>query len=238
MKKITAKTYDTILKTQDMRFQIDHYFEPKDKFWKDRIKRVLFYVNPQRGEKILDVGCGVGTFAFHVAKRGAHAIGIDYSRESINIAKKIVAKYKLSGKANYIVTNAIKMPFRRNSFNKIVCADFIEHIDIKETKKVVKEMVRVLKKGGLLVLYTPNRNPQLLNVVYQKIKRVLMFKDPRAYNLLTPSPTHIGLKTPAELKQILKDSGLDFTLVLFARDLCLPFYLSTIWKFICQKFFA
>lgn len=237
MEKITAKTYNAILKTQDMCFQIDHYFEPKDKFWQDRIKRVLFYTNPQRGEKILDVGCGVGTFAFHVAKRGADAIGIDYSRESINMAKKIRARYKLAGKVNYIVGNAMKMPFASNSFDKIVCADLIEHVDIKETKKIIKEIVRVLKNGGLLVVYTPNRNPQVLNVIYQKIKRILMFKNPGGYNLLTRNATHIGLKTPAKLKQILKDSGLNCTLVLFARDLRLPFYLSIMWIFICQKLF-
>ena len=127
--------------------------------------------------------------------------------------------------------------FRNNFFDKIVSADFIEHIYYDETKKVVKEMVRVLKPGGLLVLYTPSRNPQILNVVFQKTKRLLTFKNPTMFNLLTPTHVHVGLKTPYDIQRLFEGSGLKFKIILFARDIVLPFPLSRLWFFICEQFF-
>ena len=44
-----------------------------------------------KGKKVIDVGCGTGLFAFHVAKKGAKVLGIDYSDEAINEATQ---KYK------------------------------------------------------------------------------------------------------------------------------------------------
>ena len=88
-KVITGEDYDQDILRQGIQFQIDYYFEPREKFWQERIERVLHYLNPQKGEKILDVGCGVGTFAFHSAKHGAFGYGIDYSQESIKMAKLV-----------------------------------------------------------------------------------------------------------------------------------------------------
>lgn len=234
---ITGEEYDQDISKQGIQFQIDYYFEPKEKFWQERIKRVMHYLNPQKGEKILDVGCGVGTFAIHSAKQGAFGYGIDYSKESIKMAKLVSSKYNLSKKTRFMVSDATKLPFKNNFFDKIVSADFVEHIYYDETKEVVEEMMRVLKPGGLSVFYTPNRNPQTLNVIVQKTKRLLTFKNPTEFNLLTPAPVHVGLKTPYEIQRLFEESGLKFKIILFARDIALPFPLSKLWLFICEQFF-
>lgn len=234
---ITGQDYDQDILKQGIQFQIDYYFEPKEKFWKKRIERVLSYLNPQKGEKILDVGCGVGTFAFHSAKQGAFGYGVDYSKESIEMAKLVSSKYNLSKKTKFTVADATKLPFENNFFDKIVSADFVEHIYYDETEKAVKEMMRVLKPGGVLVLYTPNRNPQTLNVIFQKLKRLLTLRNQAEFTLLTPTRLHVGLKTPSELQKLFKETGLKFKILLFARDIHFPFPLSSLWRFFSEQFF-
>lgn len=100
MLKITDKDYDVEIASQSIQFQIDNYYEPKEKFWKDRIRRVLKVLKPTRGDLILDFGWRVGTFAFHSAKAGADSIGIDFSQQAIDITKEIVSRYKIPGKVD------------------------------------------------------------------------------------------------------------------------------------------
>lgn len=202
---ITGKDYDAEIASQSIQFQIDHYYEPVEKFWKDRIQRVLNALRPTKGDFILDVGCGVGTFAFHSAKAGADAIGTDFSQEAIDIAKEIVSQYKIPGKVQFMKTDATRLPFEDSSFNKIVSADFFEHINRIQKKKVINEMYRVLKPGGTMVIYTPNRLKLKSDIVGERIKALFKGKDRSRYNWEKyVDSKHIGLTTTFELKRLFK----------------------------------
>src|SRR5208283_4356225 len=96
MKNITSENYDKDVTAQGLQFQIDRYYEPKEISEQRRIKIVLKAIDPRPGEKILDIGCGVGTFAFHCAQLKAMSFGIDYSKESIKTARILCKRYGVS----------------------------------------------------------------------------------------------------------------------------------------------
>ena len=204
--EINSKDYDDRVVSQGIQFQIENYYEPIEIQSKRRIETVLNALNPQAGEKILDVGCGVGTFAFHSAKAGAFTVGIDYSAESIKIAEILAERYGMSDRMKFTTGNAISLPFENSSFDKIVSADFIEHITLEEKYPLCAEICRVLKPGGLIVIFTPNGIREKIGDIYWHIRH-LLFNDK-----IPTTDLHFGLTHKYEFEKILNKNILNFKL--------------------------
>lgn len=93
--------------------------------------------------KVLDIGCGDGYIATHIK---GDITGIDISKKLVEIARKRRIK---AG-----VGNAEKLRFPNNSFDTIIILDTLEHL--KNPLKCLKEVKRVLKKRGTLLLTVPS----------------------------------------------------------------------------------
>lgn len=102
-----------------------------------------------KNKRFLEVGCGLGYFSNKAFKLGAKVTGIDIGPKLVSINKK------LTPRGTFKVASASKLPFRNNSFDLVLSTEVIEHVD--KQKEALKEMSRVLKKGGILVITTPNR---------------------------------------------------------------------------------
>ena len=114
------------------------------------IPGALAMLDPQKGEKILDVACGQGVFARRLAEKGAEVTGIDASRELIKAAERRSPGIK------FLTADATNMKvFPNESFDAVSCIMAIMNIDPLE--KAIGEMARVLKEKGrmLLVLNHP-----------------------------------------------------------------------------------
>jgi ubiquinone/menaquinone biosynthesis C-methylase UbiE len=203
-REITPEVYDADAKAAGTQAHLDNFFEPATAAMKLRVELIIDALKPSPGETILDIGCGVGTFAFHAAKSGAITTGIDYSPESIKTAKEITARYKLSGSVQYIVGSAFELPFKDSSFDKIVTADFIEHITDDEKHILCREMRRVLKQNGSAVIFTPNKTREDIALIINTIKHHI-FGTKIPFNDL-----HYGLITKKRFDKILKKNGFDF----------------------------
>lgn len=93
--------------------------------------------------RILDIGCGECNQLIQLIKKGVNAefYGIDLSEKKIERAKKIT-----KGKINLSVGDATETSFKNNYFDLVICTQLIEHVD---DEKLVKEIQRILKKGGV-----------------------------------------------------------------------------------------
>ena len=199
-----AHGYDQDITAQGEQFQVDTYFEPKKSDDKLRISYVLENLKPRPGERILDIGCGVGTFAYHCAIAGAEARGLDYSENSINMAKQIShGRYKLKN-VDFIQGDAMNLSFKDEEFDKIVCADFIEHINEKEKDVLLGQIRRVLKADGLAVIFTPNCIRERIGEYYWQMRHVLL-KDE-----IPKSDYHFGLTDRKAFEPLLKKHGFEF----------------------------
>jgi len=63
-----------------------------------------------------------------------------------------------SGNRNVLCGDALNLPFKDHSFNRIICAEVMEHV--KDPDQGIEEMVRVLKPGGLLAVTVPTYVPE------------------------------------------------------------------------------
>ncbi|PWN33666.1 S-adenosyl-L-methionine-dependent methyltransferase, partial [Meira miltonrushii] len=104
--------------------------------------------------KILDIGCGGGLVTEEIAKHTkAKVIGIDLSKQSIAKARQH-SPFPLNRLA-YVIGSAYELPFADGSIDAIVCSDVFEHLH--DVPLAMREIHRVLHKGGMLVYDTVNR---------------------------------------------------------------------------------
>ena len=96
---------------------------------------------------VLDVACGSGSSAFHVAKNyGCRVTGVDISDYLIGIANQRLQKE--GGNIVFKAADAMQLPFEKDSFDAVISQAFFVLIDEGET--ALHEMVRVLRPGGFL----------------------------------------------------------------------------------------
>lgn len=103
------------------------------------------------GKTVVDLGCSFGWLERELVRDKAKLIGIDSDKEAISFAQKILRR-----KAEFIFGDALEMPLEKNIADIVVFFDVIEHLPQDSEKKSIREIHRVLKKGGLLFLTTPN----------------------------------------------------------------------------------
>jgi SAM-dependent methyltransferase len=97
-----------------------------------------------RGVQALDVGCGEGRFCRMLAERGAETTGIDITSELIAEARRLHPEGK------YEEGNAESLPYEDNSFDLVV--SYVALLDIPDFRAAIREMARVLKPGGKVVV--------------------------------------------------------------------------------------
>ena len=103
--------------------------------------------------KILDLGCGGGLISSSLSKLGANVTGIDFIKENIEIAKKQAKKNNLN--INYLVKDFEREDID-SKFDVIIVLEVLEHLN--DWKKFLKKIQSNLKKNGVLILSTINRN--------------------------------------------------------------------------------
>ena len=105
----------------------------------------------ESGDRVLDLGCGNGYYLYLLNKLNSklELIGVDKDNKALKSAKdKVGINIKL------VLSDAKKLPFKDNSFDKILASEVIEHIE--DEKKFLVEIYRLLKPKGILILTTCN----------------------------------------------------------------------------------
>lgn len=108
--------------------------------------------------KVLDIGCGNGPLTIQIAKRypQAEAIGIDYWGRAWEFSKSVCNRNAeiegVAGRVSFERASASSLPFDDEAFD-VVASNLVFHEvrDVRDKKKLIKEALRVVKKGGRFV---------------------------------------------------------------------------------------
>ncbi len=136
----------------------------RDTHWRNK---VVYELSRLRSGKVLDIGTGTGEIPLmlHKKNRKLDIIGIDISKEMINIAK---AKAKNTRKIKYMEGRAGHLDFEDNTFDAVVSAFSLGNFE--NIGDVISEAHRVLKENGKLVLLDINKRsnsiPKQLSNLY------------------------------------------------------------------------
>jgi ubiquinone/menaquinone biosynthesis C-methylase UbiE len=99
---------------------------------------------------VLDVGTGTGIAARTLAGRGLEVVGIDSCADDLQVAAALTEDADIAGRIRYLVADAARLPVSDGHFGSAVAVDFLHHLDAGAP--VLKELLRVVRPGGLLVL--------------------------------------------------------------------------------------
>jgi ubiquinone/menaquinone biosynthesis C-methylase UbiE len=107
-------------------------------------------LKPQRGERILDAGCGSGVFSVDLLSCGPKLTSLDISLPMLRRAGQKVKGFP----CQMVLGDMLRLPFPENSFDKVVSITALEFI--RDGKRAYEELSRVTKKRGSLVVATLN----------------------------------------------------------------------------------
>jgi len=115
------------------------------------------------GDRLLDLGCGEGRHSITAYLKGqVTVVGLDLSLTDLGTATARFKEFEDPADDNRAVSftcaSGLRLPFRDNSFDKVICAEVLEHIP--DYQSVLREIKRVLKPGGKFAASVPRFGPE------------------------------------------------------------------------------
>jgi len=211
MEKISSAVYKKI--------NNNVYKEEGDIWWKrDTVLHILkTSVNPWRvgymkatlqklgidpnGKTALEVGCGGGILTEEIRRMGFVTIGIDPAEESIHTASNHAKAEGLD--IQYDFGSGEGLPYPDGSFDSVFCCDVLEHV--QDLPKVISEISRVLKPGGVFFYDTLNRT------FVSKLVAIKIWQEWKRWAFMPPN-LHVWemFIKPEEIKTLLGQHNLDW----------------------------
>lgn len=162
-----------------------------------------------RSAKVLEVGCGTGTFARRLARRETFfgpIVGVDQSPTFIMTATELALKERVDRRAEFHVGDAHELDFPNASFDVVIAHTLISHVS--DPQRALQEMARVLRPGGTLVVFDGDYN----SLTYACVDRDLGRKMDMALTHATFNNPWVMRELPSLIAQLgltLKDAWAD-----------------------------
>ena len=183
----------------------------QDGMWRRYVVRLAFpHLSPRRGALMLDVGAGTGRIAQELARKGAHAVAVDFTPGMMQQGR--AEGVGRDEPVFFAGADALNLPFADATFS-VVTTGFMMR-NVVDIEGAFREMRRVLKPGGRLVCLEVGRPrwavSRLFHSVYSRQIVPLLGRivtgDADAYTYL---PSSMGkFPPPEELADIMRAAGL------------------------------
>jgi len=110
-------------------------------------------------QECVDFGCGNGSFSFALLEKGAkHVTGIDFGKKSIKYAQAVSGKRGFSDNLDFKIDNVMSSSLESNKYGFAVSNGVFHHLgSVENMKKAIKEVSRVMKRGGWFWIYVDGK---------------------------------------------------------------------------------
>lgn len=164
------------------------------------------------GQRLLDLGCGQGRHALVASQRVACQVAavdqmdLSWPRKVFRLVRNVEG---LPGDVSFLRGDALRLPFRARAFERVVCAEVLEHVASAEA--ATAELARMLAPGGRLAVTVPTAGPEYL---YRRVQ-------PRWVAL----SGHVRVFRLPDLFALLRGAGLQVYALRFKHGLHTPYWL-------------
>jgi 2-polyprenyl-3-methyl-5-hydroxy-6-metoxy-1,4-benzoquinol methylase len=162
----------------------------RQRIWRARIRKVT-RLSPSPG-RLLDVGCGDGAFLREAAGHGWTVTGTEFSSAGAQLAH--------AAGISVFTGELWEAQLPEADFDAITCWHVIEHVS--DPRRLLGEMYRLLKPGGVLVIATPNLNDRLFRIAYLIARR----RRPPLYTI-GEREVHLFIYSKDTLRQLVASEG-------------------------------
>ena len=170
-------------------------------------------------DAFLDIGCGEGRHVIHAClEHNILGVGVDISQPDLKVARERFLPFaEFNPHSHFFLqqTDATRLPFADNSFDKIICSEVLEHIE--NYSDVLREILRVLKPNGTLAISVPRAWPEKI-----------CWRLCSAYHAVEGG--HIRIFNASKLRNEIENLNFTFTHRYWAHALHSPFWwLKCLW---------
>ena len=126
------------------------------------IERIIKMIKDNNGSRILDLGCGSGRHVVYLTKQGFDVYGFDASPKALNMAQEWLKEKSLTANlCEHKMEN--EFPYEDNFFDAVISIQVIHHNLMRDIRKTISEIERVLKQGGVLFVTFPILRSDLIS---------------------------------------------------------------------------
>lgn len=172
-----------------------HITDYESPFQRYRLAKVLELYRPGAGERVVDVGCGWGTFSFALADTAAQVVGVDFSEKSIALCNRRLER-EPKPNLTFLCADGGDTGLEAGAWDLVLAADLFEHLYPEDSVRVVEEAFRLLRPGGRFSVWTPHRG-HVLEVL--KNNDILLKRD----------VSHVDYKSMARMTGMMRDAGFE-----------------------------
>lgn len=134
--------------------------------YQELLKKICDELEIKKGEKILEAGCGTCNLVLEIKKRGGEPIGLDNCPAALDICRRKDPTLKL------VLADLRKnLTFPDNYFDKIACNNTLYAMPKNEQLFALKELYRILRPGGKIVISNPKKGWKPVRIYIQGIKQ-------------------------------------------------------------------
>ena len=170
-----------------------HLRDFKSRFQKYRVEKIRDIYDPQSTDVVVDFGCGWGTFCWAFARRVKSVVGVDFSEKSILLCNEQLNKWQCDN-VTFLHGDARRTNLPSEMCDLIIAAELFEHLYPEDSRQVIGEAFRLLKKQGHFSIWTPHRG-HIIEIL--KNRNILFKKD----------ETHVDYKSMQVLIEMLERAG-------------------------------
>lgn len=120
-----------------------------------RLKMILQAVGERIHGRALEDGCGVGAYVQRISPLAGQVVGIEFDLERAAAAHRSAMECQIPAAAHIANAAGEHLPFPDECFDWILSHEVLEHV--QDDRAAVQEITRVLKPGGRIVVFVPNR---------------------------------------------------------------------------------
>lgn len=181
-----------------------HLADAESPFQRYRIRKLTELARPGTNDRMVDLGCGWGTFELAWAGRVAEVVGVDFSERSIEICQRKLASDPRPH-VRFVCADAGATGLPSGAYDLVVAADLFEHLYPADSARVANEAFRLLAPGGRFAVWTPHR-AHVLEIL--KNRNIVLQRD----------VTHVDYKSMDDMKRLLSDAGFTIERAYYAES--------------------